>query len=529
MKRLLVAMLLFLAVDAGASDLLDDMQQAIKNGNSDTVQELLGRGFDANASDKEGNTLLMQAVKEGQGDIVRALVDAGAQLDARNRYGETPLMLAAIKGQKDIALYLLDKGASLKQTGWTPLLYAAFGGQADTAELFLARGADPNERAPNGTTPLMLAAKSGSVPLVDILLQRGANPLLKNDDNRTAADWGKDAKNTDAAKKVARAAALLSQGLEAAQGGQLETLRQSLDAGLNPNATDMEGNSLLLIVARQGFPTLAELLLQRGAKPALANPNRETPLSVAAYEGHGDTVQVLLKYGASLKETDPDALLYATMNCWDGAAKVLMDNGADLNRQDAEGHTALIFSARNGCIGIARMLLERGADDQIADKSGKTALAWAQEAEDGTGVADLLAAATIRRFVRQWFLWMDQLADDELYLGNLDERDLVMKQGEKTLRSRADFQKWYQVLRTSVEANTHLLGDITVAKNPTGAFDVSFTDTWQATTYAKEHWEYRFVHHWEVTLAADGRVVIHRYTMEKEVEAPPPEPPKPAS
>lgn len=529
MKRLLAALMLLLAVEAGASDLLDDMQQAIKNNNTDTVQELLGRGFDANASDKDGNTLLMQAVKEGNGDIVRALVDAGAQLDARNRYGETPLMLAAMKGQKEIALYLMDKGAALKQSGWTPLLYAAFGGQAEIAEIFLARGADPNERAPNGTTPLMLAAKSGSVPLVDILLKRGANPLLKNDDGRTAADWGKDSKNTDAAKKVARAASLLSQALQAAQEGLLDKLKLPLDAGLDPNAADVDGNTLLLIVSRQGFPSLAELLLQRGAKPALANSDGETPLSAAAYRGHDDTVQVLLKHGASLKDTDPDALIYATMNCWDGAAKVLIDNGADLNRQDAEGHTALILAARNGCPGIARLLLARGADDQIADKSGKTALAWAQESEEGREVADLLAAGVIRRFVRQWFLWMEQLADEELYQGNLDERDLQMKMGEKTLRSRGDFQKWYQGLRTTVEANTHLVGDIVVAKSANGSFAVSFDDTWQATTFTKEHWERRFLHRWEVTLAPDGRVVIHRYVMEQEAETPPSLPPQPAS
>lgn len=528
MRRLLAILLVLLAVSARA-DLLDDMQQAIKTNDTDTVQELLGRGFDANASDPDGNTLLMQAVKEGHGDIVRALVDAGAQSDARNRYGETPLMLAALKGQKAIALYLLDKGAALKQQGWTPLLYAAYGGQAEIAEIFLARGADPNERAPNGTTPLMLAAKSGSLPLVDILLKHGANPLLKNEDNKTAADWGNDSKNTDGAKKIARAAAALSQALDAAQEGQLDKLKLSLDAGLDSNATDTKGNTLLLIVSREGFPTLAELLLQRGAKPALANRDGETPLSVAAYRGHEDTVQVLLKYGASLKDTDPDALIYATMNCWDGAAKVLIEHGADLNRQTAEGYTALILAARNGCPGIARLLLERGADDRIADKSGKTALTWAQEAEGGGEVADLLAAAIIRRFVHQWFLWMDQLADDELYLGNLDERDLMMKVGEKTLHSRADFQKWYQGLRTTLEANTHLLGDITVARTATGSFLVGFVDTWQATTFTKEHWEHRFLHQWEVTLAPDGRVVIHRYGMEQEADAPPPQPPQPAS
>lgn len=528
MKRLLAALLLLLAAGAAVADLLDDMHQAVEGDNFEAVQELLGRGFDANASDADGNTLLMLAVKEGHGDIARALVDAGAQVDARNRYGETPLMLAAMKGHKEIALYLLDKGAALKQSGWTPLLYAAYGGQAEMAEIFLLRGADPNERAPNGTTPLMLAARSGSVPLVDTLLRHGANPLLKNDDDKTAADWGKETRNTDAAKKVARAAALLSQALEAARAGQLEKLRQALDAGVAPNAADPEGNSLLMIAAREGFPSVAELLLQRGARVAQANPAGETPLSVAAYRGHDDTVKVLLQYGASLQHSDPDALIYATMNCWDGAAKVLVEHGADLNRRDGEGHTALILAARNGCPGIVRLLLERGADDLIVDKGGYTALAWARETGEEEA-ADLLAASAIRRFVRQWFLWMDQLADEELYLDSLDEKDLVMHLPEKTLRSRADFLKWYQGLRTTVEANAHQVGEITVARNAAGRYEAGFVDDWRATAFTGENREHRFLNLWEVDVGADGRVVVHRVRMEREAELPQDQPPQPAS
>lgn len=517
MKRLLAAILLLLAAAAARADLLGDMQQAVKGGNFEAVQEFLGRGFDANATDADGNSLLMLAVKEGHGDIARALVDAGAQVDARNRYGDTPLMLAALKGNKDLTLYLLDKGAALKQTGWAPLLYASYNGHAEIAEILLRRGADPNERAPNGTTPLMLAAKSGSAELVDVLLRHGANPSLKNDDNKTAADWGNETQNTDAAKKVARAAALLSQALEAVKGGQPETLKRALDAGLDPNSADPEGNSLLMVAAREGFPSVAELLLRRGARAAQANGAGETPLSVAAYRGHDDTVKVLLQHGATLKDSDPDALIYATMNCWDGAAKVLVEHGADLNRQDGEGHTALILAARNGCPGIVRLLLERGADDLIADKSGKTALAWAGEMGEGEA-ADLLAASAIRRFVHQWYLSMDLLADEELYLGSLDEKDLVMHMPEKTLRSRADFQKWYQGLRTTVEDNAHLIGEITVAKNAAGRFEVGFVDDWRATTFKGESWEQRFLNRWEVAVTPDGRVVVHRVRMERAVE-----------
>ncbi len=521
MKRFLSLILTVLALAAGVAraDLLDDMQQAIKNGNTDTVQELLGKGFDANATDPDGNTLLILAAREGQGDIARALVDAGAQVNQRNRFGETALMLAVFKGNKEIALYLLDKGAAIRQKGWTPLLYAAFGGQVDMAQMLLARGADPNERSDNGTTPLMLAAKSGSVELVNLLLKAGANPLLKNADGKTAADWGKESKNTDAAQVVSRLFAAQDQAVEAAKSGQVDKLRQALAAGVSPNATDGEGNALLLLAAREGFPAVAELLLQKGAKVDAGNAKGETPLLVASYRGHDDMVKVLLKYGASLKQGDADALLYATMNCWDGAAQVLVDSGADLNRQTPEGYTALALAARNGCTNIARLLLERGANEQLADSHGNTPFYWARQSEDGGGVADLLAANMISHFVRQWFVWMEQLADEELYLGNLDDRDLLMKMPDKTLHSRADFQKWYQSLRAAVASNTHLIGDIAVSKAADGHYVADFDDDWQATTYKGAAWEQRLRYRWELTLSAEGQVIIQRYTAEKEAPA----------
>jgi|GEM_PF-160902 len=527
MKHILAFILTLLAFTASIAqaDLLDDMQQAIKNGNTDVVQELLGKGFDANATDPDGNTLLIQAAREGQGDIVRALVDAGAQVNLRNRFGETALMLAVFKGHKEIALYLLDKGADVKQKGWTPLLYAAFGGQVEMAQILLARGADPNERSDNGTTPLMLAAKSGSVELVNLLLKAGANPLLKNADGKTAADWGKESKNTDAAQVVSRLFAAQDQAVEAVKAGQTDKLGQALSAGVSPNATDGEGNSLLLLAAREGLPAVVELLLQKGAKVDVSNAKGETPLLVASYRGHDDTVKVLLKYGASLKKEDADALLYATMNCWDGAAQVLVDNGADLNRQTPEGYTALALAARNGCTNIARLLLERGANEQLADSHGNTPFYWARQSEEGSGVADLLAANMISHFVRQWFVWMEQLADGELYLGNLDEGDLLMKMPDKTLHSRADFQKWYQSLRTTVASNTHLIGDIVVSKAADGHYVADFDDDWQVATYKGDAWEQRLRYRWELTLSPEGRVTIQRYVAEK--EAPPP--PNPAA
>ena len=55
-------------------------------------------------------------------------------------------------------------------------------------------------------------------------------------------------------------------------------------------------------------------------------------------------------------------------------ARLLLDEGADLNIQDHDGFTALIVASSQGHLEIARLLLDRGATTDIQDNNGRTAL-----------------------------------------------------------------------------------------------------------------------------------------------------------
>ena len=86
------------------------------------------------------------------------------------------------------------------------------------------------------------------------------------------------------------------------------------------------------------------------AKPNLdlQNDNGETPLMIAAAEGHTRIVQILVTKGARLDEQDNDfdtALVKATRNKHTEIVEILIEKGADDAIQNKDGNTALILAA----------------------------------------------------------------------------------------------------------------------------------------------------------------------------------------
>ena len=78
---------------ADAQELIQEFFDAVAEGDSDLVDELLERGVAVNAVDDDGNTALLLA-SEGEPQIVEALIAAGANVNQQNNDGLTPLMLA---------------------------------------------------------------------------------------------------------------------------------------------------------------------------------------------------------------------------------------------------------------------------------------------------------------------------------------------------------------------------------------------------------------------------------------------------
>ncbi|KAF6123582.1 cyclin dependent kinase inhibitor 2B [Phyllostomus discolor] len=90
----------------------------------------------------------------------------------------------------------------------------------------------------------------------------------------------------------------------AAARGQVETVRQLLEAGADPNGVNCFGRRPIQVMM-MGSTRIAELLLLHGADPNCADPITLTrPVHDAAREGFLDTLVALHRAGARLDVRD---------------------------------------------------------------------------------------------------------------------------------------------------------------------------------------------------------------------------------
>lgn len=105
-----------------------------------------------------------------------------------------------------------------------------------------------------------------------------------------------------------------------------------------------------------------------------------TALQAASYQGHLDTVNVLLEYGARVNEQGGhygNALQAASIAGHEAIVRRLMQEGADVNRQSShyEIKSALIAASKGVHAAIVQMLLEYGADVNRLEKQ----VGWAYQ------------------------------------------------------------------------------------------------------------------------------------------------------
>ncbi|HEX3251259.1 MAG TPA: ankyrin repeat domain-containing protein [Pyrinomonadaceae bacterium] len=167
----------------------------------------------------------------------------------------------------------------------------------------------------------------------------------------------------------------------AAQARDLQAINAFIDAGMNPNAQDNDGRTVLISAAARGELDVVNTLLSHGVDINVKDKSGYTALSHAIDAMHDGVEEALL----NRPELDPNCRgrnsrpalhAYVWRDNKDRVEKLLA-HGADINMQDADGDTALHGAAQTGNVEIVRLLLDKGANPNAKNKEGGTPLMWA--------------------------------------------------------------------------------------------------------------------------------------------------------
>ena len=146
--------------------------------------------------------------------------------------------------------------------------------------------------------------------------------------------------------------------IEAAALGKMDAVRKFLEAGMGVDADDSEGNTALLQAAKGGHAAIVDYLITQGADVNYVGPGWDTALISAARSGDVATVRRLMEANAKADQKNEDNWSPLTVAAFEGHTEVV-DLLAPLSRATLDN--ALQLAALQGHVEVMDRLLNHGA------------------------------------------------------------------------------------------------------------------------------------------------------------------------
>nr|CAD7594897.1 unnamed protein product [Timema genevievae] len=154
------------------------------------------------------------------------------------------------------------------------------------------------------------------------------------------------------------------------------TVLTNLQRGNIPTETPIPTQDVVSLHHRAGQGEITAQDLENETEVDLLDSNGLTPLMWASAYGQVPTVQLLLQRGAQVDKQGPESetsLLLAAAGGHHDIVKILLTEGAFVNHIDEVGNTALMYAVHGNHPHCTNELLLRGADITIINLNGDTA------------------------------------------------------------------------------------------------------------------------------------------------------------
>ena len=352
------------AVFAGDTDALTRVQrygmEAPKTSGNDSsfMAKTVKRKPLYKASDKDDNGLspFVIAVILGKLDCVKVMMDFDPDVVNITLYSLTAMHIAACANRLELVHYFhetLRVPVDIKdQNSATPIFYAAFQGHAAMVEYLLNAGCFVDLEDSQSQSPIMMALEGEHGKIARILLNHKADVNAYNlrGDN---AIWLCVAKN-------------LPKILVDLVG------KCDLSAPLERHRNTLLHKLTLFIEDEQMGSMMIGALLSHGAQVDALNVEKKTPLFLAAALSKPKIVTMLLSSGANPKAVDVfdnTPLHFAFLPT---VAEALVEKGAKVNAVNQDGMTPMHVMSAFGLTETVSCLRALGGKENIKNKNGNT-------------------------------------------------------------------------------------------------------------------------------------------------------------
>ena len=313
------------------------------------IQKDIDSGIDINTIDENGRTILFSLCAKKKLKAIKVLIKNGIDLTIEDKYSRTVLDEAVSRSDGVMIRFLLENGFDINHknsSNRTILQDVALEGNYKVFQILMAYHPNYDDIDSYGRTVLFDAVEGGSVNIVKELVNHIENIDIVDENNETPLYHAVLKENT----KLAEVLILF---------------------GMNLNSLDNHGRNVLsntILLGSKNIDIL-KLMIKKKININQIDINGENILDEVLY-----ILDLQLKSPKQLLQLEGNYSLITKDTKYLEIARILIENGLDINKMDENGSTTLSKEVEKKNYEHVEFLIDCGADVNIKNINGKTLL-----------------------------------------------------------------------------------------------------------------------------------------------------------